>query len=72
MYFYRVNYFCLVVLCFAACFLRRPTALLAAASACFTTLCLNDSFAAAVSERALRAARKLVRVPPLPFQRHTR
>jgi hypothetical protein len=43
-YYYRVNYFLIVVLLFVVAFVRYPLAFVAAAGAVFTTLCLNDSF----------------------------
>lgn len=44
-------------------FLRNPLAFVAVGLWCVTTLCLNDSFAASLSERAVRAARRIH--PPL-------
>ncbi len=43
-YYYRVNYFVLVVLAFVVAFVRHPLAFVAIGGAVFTTLCLNDSF----------------------------
>ena len=62
-YYYRVNYFCLVVLCLVFSFLRNPLAFVAVGWAALTTLCLNDSFAHSASERVVRLARRVH--PPL-------
>ena len=62
-YYYRVNYFCLVLLFLIFAFFGNPLAFVAVGWAALTTLCLNDSFAHAASERAVRLARKVH--PPL-------
>ena len=64
-YYYRVNYFGLVVLCFCVSFLRNPLAFFAIAAASFATLCLNDSFAHTVR----RAPRPAASQPLTPAQR---
>ena len=63
LYYYRANYFIYIVGCFVISFFRNPLAFGGVALAGFSTLLLNDSFAHSVSERAVRAARKLH--PPL-------
>ena len=62
-YYYRVNYFCLVLLCLVFSFFRNPLAFVAVGWAALTTLCLNDSFAHSASERVVRLARRVH--PPL-------
>ena len=57
-YYYRANYFCILVGCFLVAFFRNPWALVACAMACFSLLCANDSFAQSFSERATRTVRK--------------
>ena len=57
-YYYRANYFCILVGCFLVAFFRNPWALVACAMACFSLLCANDSFAQSFSERTTRTVRK--------------
>ena len=57
-YYYRANYFCVLVLSFVVAFWRNPYALLACALACFSLLITNDSFAQTFSETTARFARK--------------
>ena len=63
MYYYRVNYFCILVAVLVLAFLRRPFAFLAVGAAALTTLCWNDSFAHAASERMVVLLRRVH--PPL-------
>jgi len=58
-YYYRVNYFALVVLSFVVAFLRNPLAFFAVGFAALTTLCLNDSFAHTVRCSRSRSRRLL-------------
>jgi hypothetical protein len=57
-YYYRANYFCFLIFSFVVAFCRNPWALLATATACFSLLCTNDSFAQTLSERVTRTVRK--------------
>ena len=56
-YYYRANYFCVLVLSFVVAFWRNPYALLACALACFSLLITNDSFAQTFSERTAADSR---------------
>eukprot|EP00899_Mesostigma_viride_P006140 jgi/Mesvir1/15527/Mv03178-RA.1 len=63
LYYYRTNYFILVLLCFAAAFIRNPPAIVAVAFSALAVLCFNDTFAASLSERVTRLVRQVH--PPL-------
>jgi membrane-bound metal-dependent hydrolase YbcI (DUF457 family) len=58
-YYYRTNYFILLTLPLVIALLRRPLGLIAVIFAALSIGCLNDSFAAAVSERMTKAIRKI-------------
>ena len=58
-YYYRANYFALLVLSFIFAFFRNPFALIACAMSCLSLLCANDSFAQTMSEKITRTVRKL-------------
>ena len=45
LYYYRTNYFCLILLCLLGAFYRNPGALLATLLSSVSVLCLNDTFA---------------------------
>jgi hypothetical protein len=55
-YYYRVNYFLIVVLLFVGAFVRYPLAFFAAAGAVFTTLCLNDSFSHTIRHASIASS----------------
>tara|TARA_B110000977_G_scaffold199179_1_gene285828 strand:+ start:7527 stop:8159 length:633 start_codon:yes stop_codon:yes gene_type:complete len=57
-YYYRANYFCVLVLSCMFSFWRNPWSLIATAIACFSLLLTNDSFAQTFSENATRFVRK--------------
>mmetsp|Transcript_4643 Transcript_4643/g.19059 ORF Transcript_4643/g.19059 Transcript_4643/m.19059 type:complete len:212 (-) Transcript_4643:38-673(-) len=57
-YYYRANYFALLVLSFVVAFFRNPFALFACAMSCLSLLCANDSFAQSMSEKITRSVRK--------------
>ena len=57
-YYYRANYFALLVLSFVVAFFRNPFALFACAMSCLSLLCTNDSFAQSMSEKITRTVRK--------------
>ncbi|XP_024393212.1 PRA1 family protein A1 [Physcomitrium patens] len=62
-YYYRTNYFCLLILVLVIAFMRNPLALLAVFLTALTLACLNDSFAVALSEKLTRTVRRFS--PPL-------
>mmetsp|Transcript_31962 Transcript_31962/g.38646 ORF Transcript_31962/g.38646 Transcript_31962/m.38646 type:complete len:215 (+) Transcript_31962:279-923(+) len=57
-YFYRSNYFIILMLCLVVAFYRNPVACFGTGLASFCLLCANDTFATAVSERIIRLIRK--------------
>ncbi|KAK1354670.1 hypothetical protein POM88_047926 [Heracleum sosnowskyi] len=58
LYYYRTNYFIMVVLILGMGFLRRPVAILAALLTSLTIALLNDSFAGTFSEKVTRTVRR--------------
>ncbi|GAQ85810.1 Vesicle transport protein [Klebsormidium nitens] len=58
-YYYRTNYFLLVLLTLALAFARNPAALIAVAVAGFSAMCLNDSFALSLDTNLMRAIRRI-------------
>lgn len=58
LYYYRTNYFILIVTILALGFLRRPLAVVAAALTALTIAFLNDSFAGTFSEKVTRTIRQ--------------
>eukprot|EP00245_Coleochaete_scutata_P005329 TRINITY_DN18792_c0_g1_i1.p1 TRINITY_DN18792_c0_g1~~TRINITY_DN18792_c0_g1_i1.p1 ORF type:complete len:211 (+),score=29.22 TRINITY_DN18792_c0_g1_i1:246-878(+) len=63
LYFYRTNYFMVVIFVLGLGFVRNPLALVAVGLAALSTACLNDSFAVSFSERITRIVRRVS--PPL-------
>ncbi|XWS55620.1 hypothetical protein CRYUN_Cryun09bG0016400 [Craigia yunnanensis] len=57
-YYYRTNYFILIVLILGLGFLRRPVAILAAILTALSIAFLNDSFAGTFSEKVTRTVRQ--------------
>lgn len=62
-YYYRTNYYLILVVVLVLWHVRRPVALTAVALVALGIACLNDSFALALSERLTRGVRRLS--PPL-------
>ncbi|GBG58800.1 hypothetical protein CBR_g200 [Chara braunii] len=62
-YYYRTNYFILLLLVLGLGFLRNPLALVAVGLAALSAMCLNDTFALSLSEKITREARRIS--PPL-------
>ncbi|KAB2048148.1 hypothetical protein ES319_A13G094000v1 [Gossypium barbadense] len=58
LYYYRTNYFILIVLIVGLGFLRRPVAVLAAILTALSIAFLNDSFAGTFSEKVTRIVRQ--------------
>ncbi|KAM2625208.1 PRA1 family protein A1-like [Malus sylvestris] len=58
LYYYRTNYFLLIVLVLGLAFLRRPLALIAAVLTALSIAFLNDSFAGTFSEKVSRTVRQ--------------
>ncbi|OAY38553.1 PRA1 family protein A3 [Manihot esculenta] len=58
LYYYRTNYFILIVFVLGVACLTRPMAILAAALTALSFAFLNDSFAATFSEKVTRTVRK--------------
>nr|KJB11200.1 hypothetical protein B456_001G247100 [Gossypium raimondii] len=58
LYYYRTNYFILIVLIVGLGFLRRPVAVLAAILTALSIAFLNDSFAGTFSEKVTRTVRQ--------------
>ncbi|KAH9614429.1 hypothetical protein KSS87_002812 [Heliosperma pusillum] len=59
LYYYRTNYFILVVVILGLGFVRRPLALIAAALTALSIAFLNDSFAGTFSEKVTRTVRRV-------------
>ncbi|KAH8501497.1 hypothetical protein POPTR_008G060400v4 [Populus trichocarpa] len=57
-YYYRTNYFILILLILGVACILRPLAILATALSALSIAFLNDSFAATFSERVTRTVRK--------------
>ncbi|KAE8682324.1 PRA1 family protein A1 [Hibiscus syriacus] len=58
LYYYRTNYFILIVLVVGLGFLRRPVSILAAILTVLSIAFLNDSFAGTFSEKVTRTVRQ--------------
>ncbi|KAE8684794.1 PRA1 family protein A1 [Hibiscus syriacus] len=58
LYYYRTNYFILIVLVVGLGFLRRPVSILAAILTALSFAFLNDSFAGTFSEKVIRTVRQ--------------
>ncbi|KAF8006316.1 hypothetical protein BT93_K0572 [Corymbia citriodora subsp. variegata] len=58
LYYYRTNYFIMIVVILALGFLRRPLAIVAALLTTFSIAILNDSFAGTFSEKVTRTVRQ--------------
>lgn len=58
LYYYRTNYFIMVVFILALGFIRRPLAIIAAALTALSIAFLNDSFAGTFSEKVTRTVRR--------------
>eukprot|EP00884_Botryococcus_braunii_P013790 jgi/Botrbrau1/22411/Bobra.0091s0016.1 len=58
-YYYRANYIILLAVSLIIAFIRRPATLIAVFLILLGTLCLNDTFAASLSDRVLRLIRKV-------------
>ncbi|KAJ0235062.1 PRA1 family protein A1 [Hirschfeldia incana] len=63
LYYYRTNYFIMIVFILGLGFLTRPLAILSALLTALTVAFLNDSFAGSFSEKATRTIRRFS--PPL-------
>ncbi|KAL7590213.1 PRA1 family protein A1 [Lactuca sativa] len=59
LYYYRTNYFLMILFILGLGFLRRPLAIVAAMSTALTMAFLNDSFASTFSEKVTRTIRQL-------------
>ncbi|XP_078446942.1 PRA1 family protein A1-like [Wolffia australiana] len=59
LYYYRTNYFIMIVFILGMGFLRKPLAILAAILTGFSIAFLNDSFAVTFNERVTRAVRQI-------------
>ncbi|KAI3694477.1 hypothetical protein L1987_77442 [Smallanthus sonchifolius] len=58
LYYYRTNYFLMIMFILGLGFLRRPLAIVAAMSTALTVAFLNDSFAGTFSEKVTRFVRQ--------------
>lgn len=58
LYYYRTNYFIMIVVILALGFLRRPLAIIAALLTTLSIAFLNDSFAGTFSEKVTRSVRQ--------------
>ncbi|XP_076932914.1 PRA1 family protein A1-like [Bidens hawaiensis] len=58
LYYYRTNYFLMILFILGLGFLRRPLAIFAALSTALTIAFLNDSFAGTFSEKVTRTVRR--------------
>ncbi|XP_047309241.1 PRA1 family protein A1-like [Impatiens glandulifera] len=59
LYYYRTNYFIMIVCILGLGFLRRPLAIIAAALMALSIAILNDSFAGTFNEKVTRTVRQL-------------
>ncbi|GAA0174490.1 hypothetical protein Leryth_011669 [Lithospermum erythrorhizon] len=59
LYYYRTNYFMMIIVVLGLGFLRNPLAIVAALFTALTIAFLNDSFAGTFSEKATRTMRKI-------------
>jgi len=59
LYYYRTNYFIMIIFILGLGFLRRPLAIVAAALTAVTIAFLNDSFAGTFNEKVTRTVRQL-------------
>ncbi|GMP50904.1 hypothetical protein CsSME_00017329 [Camellia sinensis var. sinensis] len=58
LYYYRTNYFIMIVFILGLGFLRRPLTIIAAAFTALSVALLNDSFAGTFNEKVTRTVRK--------------
>ncbi|KMS97508.1 hypothetical protein BVRB_5g126410 [Beta vulgaris subsp. vulgaris] len=58
LYYYRTNYFVMIIFILGLGFLRRPLAIVAAALTALTIAVLNDSFAGTFNEKVTRTVRQ--------------
>ncbi|XP_057519241.1 PRA1 family protein A1-like [Amaranthus tricolor] len=58
LYYYRTNYFIMIIVILGLGFLRRPLAIIAAALTALSIAFLNDSFASTFSEKVTRTVRR--------------
>ncbi|CAM8897568.1 hypothetical protein QQ045_027885 [Rhodiola kirilowii] len=58
LYYYRTNYFLLIILVIGLGFIRRPLSIVAAALTAVSIAFLNDSFAGTFSEKVTRTVRR--------------
>ncbi|CAK9185373.1 unnamed protein product [Ilex paraguariensis] len=58
LYYYRTNYFIMIVFILGLAFLRRPLAIVAALLTALSIAFLNDSFAGTFSEKVTRTVRQ--------------
>ncbi|KAL1539491.1 PRA1 protein A1 [Salvia divinorum] len=58
LYYYRTNYFLMIIFILGMGFLRRPLAIVAALTTAMSIAFLNDSFAATFSEKITRSVRQ--------------
>ncbi|XP_057971036.1 PRA1 family protein A1-like [Malania oleifera] len=58
LYYYRTNYFIMIIFILGMGFLRRPLAIVAASVTALSIALLNDSFAGTFSEKVTRTVRK--------------
>lgn len=63
LYYYRTNYFAIIVITLLCAFARNPLALAAVLLAGISAACLNDSFAISLNDRATKVVRRIH--PPL-------
>ena len=70
LYYYRTNYAAVIAFAFAFMFWRNPWALVALGLVAIAALCYVDTFAAALSERLVRLAKKVS--PPLAAKMRSR
>ncbi|XP_059647111.1 PRA1 family protein A1-like [Cornus florida] len=58
LYYYRTNYFMMIIFILGLGLFRRPLAIVAAALTALSIACLNDSFAGTFSEKVTRTVRQ--------------
>ncbi|GAB2235631.1 hypothetical protein Droror1_Dr00026062 [Drosera rotundifolia] len=59
LYYYRTNYFIMLVIILGLAFLRKPPAIIAALMTALSVAFLNDSFAGTFNEKVTRSVRKV-------------
>ncbi|XP_030449915.1 PRA1 family protein A1-like [Syzygium oleosum] len=76
LYYYRTNYFIMIMVILGLGFLRRPLAIVATLLTALSTACLNDSFAGTFSDKITRTVRQFsphfaakLRPSPIPVIR---